>query len=529
MSGAPSEDDLGCLDVMGLVRRAARVWPRTEAVVDGDLRLNWVQVHERVERLSTRLRGLRAQYGPTIGLLAENSVTALEMYLAAPGAGFCLLPLNTRLSAAELVRYLDDAGCRVVIADPEYAATLRATAATVRVVSSELGWQRSLGDTEERADSGGTRVPAPLALDDPAYLYYTSGTSGRPKGVLLSQRNVLSGAFACAASVGLGSDARWLHASPMFHLADAWAIWALTWLGGCHIVERFAAERTLQTLEREAVTHTVLVPTALQRLALAAEEQDLRPTALRGLLYGGAPISQSCWDLARAHLQVPLVGTYGSTETAGTLTVLPASDQLAPKDQGAGRVGRETPSTQLFVVGADGREVADGVAGELMVRSPAVMLGYLNRQEETAAVLRNGCYLTGDLGVREADGAIRLVGRSKDMIISGGENVYPAEVENAVALHPAVDAVVVLGAPDSTWGEAVTAIVELRPGHYLDLDTLRVFARPHLAPYKLPRRMITVDNLPLTGTGKVDKQLLRNRIDGTAAADSGESSMKGRV
>jgi len=298
----------------------------------------------------------------------------------------------------------------------------------------------------------------------------------------------------------------------MFHLADAWAIWAVTWLGGCHVVERFSAERTLRTLRAEYISHTILVPTTLARLAAAAPGTGIRLENVQGLLYGGAPMSASAYQAAVEQFSAPLIGTYGATETAGTLTVLPWAEHIPPSDGGSGRVGREVPGVDITIVDPDGTPVEPGAVGELVVTSPSVMQGYRNRSGETAAVLGSGRYHTGDLGAREDDGVIRLVGRSKDMIISGGENVYPAEVEAALALHPDVFAIAVVGSADPQWGETIVAFVQTHPGRQVDLEALRAFGRHHLAPYKLPRNLVLVDALPTTGSGKIDKQALRARF-----------------
>jgi acyl-CoA synthetase (AMP-forming)/AMP-acid ligase II len=301
----------------------------------------------------------------------------------------------------------------------------------------------------------------------------------------------------------------------MFHLADAWAIWAVTWLGGCHVTERFRAERTLRTLRAERIDWSILVPTALERLSAAAAAEGLDVAGMRGMLYGGAALPERTWNAAANALRAPLIGTYGATETAGTITVLPWADQLPPGAGGIGRVGRETLVTTLTLLGDAGGPAGPGEVGEIAVSSPAVMLGYRNRPEETRAALAGGRYRTGDLGRREDDGVIRLVGRKKEMMISGGENVYPAEVENSLSLHPDVRAVAVFGVPDPEWGEAVVAVVEPEPGRSVDLGSLREFGRRGLAAYKLPRVLHLVDALPVTGSGKVDRSLLRSRY-GTA-------------
>ena len=519
-------------------------------MVDGELRLTWKEVAQRVSRLAGALTALGLQPGDTVGVLADNSVAVLELYFAAPAAGLVLLPLNTRLAGAELAECLEDARCRVVVAGSQYVDALReACPGTETIVAGQSLGPRVPGLRHyDDLLTASPLAPRGLRADDVGYLYYTSGTTGRPKGVMLSAGGVLAGALGCAATAGLGAGARWLHASPMFHLADAWAIWAVTWLGGCHVTERFRAERTLRTLRAERIDWSILVPTALERLSAAAAAERLDLAGMRGMLYGGAALPERTWNAAVHALQVPLIGTYGATETAGTITVLPWADQLPPSAGGIGRVGRETVVTTLTLLDDEGRPAAQQSAdqqsadqrsaadqrfadqrqvdqrqvGELAVRSPAVMLGYRNRPEETRAALSGGWYRTGDLGRREADGVIRLVGRRKEMVISGGENVYPAEVENVLSLHPDVRAVAVFGVPDPEWGEAVVAVIEPEPGRAVALASLREFGRRGLAAYKLPRALHIVDALPVTGSGKVDKPRLRSQYGNTTKHDEGE-------
>ena len=379
-----------------LVRRAATCFPRAEAVIDGEMRLTWKEVAERVSRLAGALSALGLRPGDTVGVIADNGLPVLELHFAAPAAGLVLLPLNTRLAGAELAECLEDARCRVVVAGPDYVDVLLQACPGTQVIAAGPGFPGLLRyDDLLRASP---LAPFGLHADDVAYLYYTSGTTGRPKGVMLSAGGVLAGALGCAATAGLGSGARWLHASPMFHLADAWAIWAVTWLGGCHVTERFRAERTLRTLRAERIDWSILVPTALERLSAAAAAESLDIAGMRGMLYGGAALPERTWNAAVEALRVPLIGTYGATETAGTITVLPWADQLPPGAGGIGRVGRETVVTTLSLVDDEGEPAKACEVGEIAVSSPAVMLGYRNRAEETRAALADGRYRTGDLG-----------------------------------------------------------------------------------------------------------------------------------
>jgi long-chain acyl-CoA synthetase len=507
-----------------LVQRAERLWGGREAVVDGERRLTYRALCAWATRLGSGLRGLGLAPGERVAFLGDNSLEFLVAYLGIPTAGLVLLPLNARLAAEEIRYILDDAGCAMLIVGRGYEerATRACAGANVRLIACG---PEPLGDVTydaliERGREGVPREAA--AADDLAYLYYTSGTTGRPKGVMLSHANVLAGALSGCAALDLTGGATWLHAGPMFHLADAFAIWAFTWLGGRHVAARFDPQAAVRAIVEEGVTHTLMVPTAVSLLLDAAEARGQRLERVRGLLYGGAAMPPGLYQRAREALACPLVGTYGTTETSGLCTVL-AADEHEDAESGVSRVesvGKDVPLLDLALLDDAGQPVAAGAIGEVVASGPAVMLGYWNAPEQTAEVLRDGALRTGDVARRDADGYLYLVDRKKDLIISGGENVYALEVERVLSQHPAVHEIAVVGRPDPRWGETVCAVVRAAPGQTVTLDALRRFGREHLAGYKLPRVLRLVDGLPRTGSGKVNKAALRQAMrDGGAAAE----------
>jgi long-chain acyl-CoA synthetase len=292
-------------------------------------------------------------------------------------------------------------------------------------------------------------------------------------------------------------------------------------LGGRQVMMRFAPEDTVDTMVAEGATHTLLVPTALDMLSEAAAARGNRLSGTQAIIYGGAPMPPQLLGKIQERIDAPLVHTYGITETSGVCTVLHA-DEHEDSETGKSRlesIGRETPLVEIDIVDDQGRQVQTGEVGEIRVSSPAVMSGYLGKPKETAEVLSGSSYLSGDMGRRDEEGFLWLTDRKKDMIISGGENVYALEVERVLGRHPAVEAVAVVGVPEERWGERVCAVVQLAPGENVALEELQKLAREHLAGYKIPREMLVLESLPRTGTGKIDKRRVREHARAVVPSD----------
>ncbi|HEU4699226.1 MAG TPA: AMP-binding protein [Gemmatimonadales bacterium] len=363
-----------------------------------------------------------------------------------------------------------------------------------------------------------SRPPAvPPASSAVAHLYYTSGTTGRPKGVMLTHENVAVHALATVAELGLSDADTWAHIAPMFHLADAWATFAITWVGGRHVMlPHFDAAAALGLFERERVTITNLVPTMLNLMVKHPRRDAFDYASLRLLLSGGAPIAP---EVVRAIVETfgcEYVQTYGMTETSPYLTLsllkahlraLPEAEQLRWR----AKTGRPFVAVELRVVDAGMCDVPadERTVGEIVVRGPTVTPGYWNRPDATAEAFRDGWLLTGDLAVLDAEGYVTIVDRRKDTIITGGENVYSTEVEHALYRHPAVLEAAAYGVPDAIWGEVVAAAVVPRPGVACTVEELAAFCAAELAGFKRPRRIDLVAELPKTGSGKILKRALR--------------------
>jgi acyl-CoA synthetase (AMP-forming)/AMP-acid ligase II len=515
------------LDLFSLLERACEHHPRREAVVDGALRLTYAQLDRRVRSLAAWLAANGVRRGDRVAVLDHNSAAFIEAYFSAAQLGAVLAPLNIRLSAKELAFIAEDCGARLLLAGPSTAATVADLAARVRADSRPFPALLWLGDPPSGAPPG-ARYSEALACEPRrehdatppealAHLYYTSGTTGRPKGVMLSHRNVWVHALATVAELGLSDADVWGHIAPLFHLADAWATFALTWVGGKHVVvPRFDEESVFAAIERERITITNLIPTMLTRLVRSpgAEQRDV--ASLRRILSGGAPIAPEVVREIMRVFRCEYVQTYGMTETSPYLTLCLLKEHLRalpPEQQFAFRAktGRAFAAVELQVVGDDGRPVArDGVAvGEIRARGPTVTSGYWNRPEETRAAFDGGWLKTGDLATIDSEGYLQIVDRRKDMIITGGEKVYSTEVEHVLYEHAAVLEAAVYGAPDELWGESVRAAVALRAGAHATEGELIEFCRARLTHYKCPRAIEFLAELPKTGTGKIQKTALR--------------------
>jgi long-chain acyl-CoA synthetase len=512
-----------------LIAMSGRTFADRPAVVAGDVRLSYAEFADRVARLATALEDMGCTRGSRVALLSQNSLPVLELHFAVATVGATIVPLNTRFTGSELAGCLENAGAELIMVTGELAGRLPEQGPTVFVIDA-IGPD---GLTQYEALVAGSEPRASVEQNPPevAAIFYTSGSTGRPKGVQLTHDSVLAGAMSCALAVGLDARSTWLHASPMFHLADAWAIWAATLLGACHVIERFEGSRTLQTLQREHVSHTILVPTSLEMLADAAVAAGGPGEAFSGLtsmLYGGAPLAEGTYR-RMIDLGVPMFGTYGSTETSGCMSVLrPEQHVRADGSLRIGVVGLAVPMSDIRIVDDEGHEVPRGEVGEITVASPNLMLGYNKAPDLTADAIRGGRYHTGDLGRVDEDGYVTLAGRKKEMLISGGENVYPNEVELALREHPSIRDVGVGGLPDARWGQRIAAVIVPVEGETVELEECQAFLAGQLAGYKIPKAAFTAGELPRNASGKIDRAALQSlllELDGGASASVASAAL----
>jgi long-chain acyl-CoA synthetase len=486
--------------MLGPLRRARLVASGATAVICGDVELTYDQTWERCRRLVGGLHRLGLGQGDRVAIVGPNCHRYLELYQAVPSSGMVIVPLNQRHTDAELRYALEDAGARVLFSD--------------RVVGGLPGCvehQVDLGEGYEDllASSGPADLADDLAEDTLAGLFYTGGTTGASKGVMLTHRNLVANAFHYQVFLPFRPETSWLIAAPLFHAAGSVAVLATVWHGGQHVVlPAFDPATALDLVERHGVTDTLVVPTML---ATMSEEQLARPrdvASLRTISHGGSPIATA--TVRRAHLAFPeaeLLHLYGATETAPIATTLRGEEHLLDRPQ-IRSCGQPAVGVDIAITALDGTPLPAGEVGEVIIRGPNVMVGYWNKPDQTKAALVDGWYHSGDLGYLDDAGYLYLVDRAKDMIVTGGENVYSTEVEDVLFRHPAVLEAAVFGVPDARWGEAVHAVVV--PRAEVTTDELMLHCRGSIAAYKVPKHIeLRAEPLPKSGAGKVLKRELR--------------------
>ena len=479
--------------------RALRFYPgRTALARDGRL-LTFRELHARAEGIAGTLTGQGFGVGDRLALLLPNGPDYIELIYACSMLGVIAVPLNTRLSTKEIDGVLEDARPRGIVRHSSLA-----------VPGVQLSWQHVI-DKESLPIS--SRLILKTFYDPEAVLglIYTSGTTGQPKGVMVTHGNVLADIHNFNYWMRYTEGGVYLHAAPIFHIADFPSMFAAPAFGATQItIPKFGAQTFCETVAREHVTHTVLVPTMINLLTQSPDAKKYDLSSLQVLAYGGSPMAPELVHRTRELLpNVKLIQVYGLSET-GFLTGLQNQEHTEDKLISC---GRPCPGVDLQVIDTSGKQVEPGQAGELVVRGANVMRGYWNNPEETAQAFRDRFFRTGDIGHQDTAGYFYILDRLKDMIVTGGENVYSGEVEAVIYGHPAVREVAVFGVPDPQWGELVMACVVLKPGAILTSDDLIAFCRQSLASYKLPRRVkFSETDLPKSSSGKVLKKTLRERF-----------------
>lgn len=500
------------------LERAVQHHPGMTATICGSRSQTFAELYARVTRLAGCLASRNLAKGARIAVLALNSDHYLEVYLATAWAGCVIVPANFRWSPAEIAYSLNDAGCAALMVDQHHAALVP----TLQEQCPGLQHVILMGGAEESGDLPGLdaliEASAPLPNtgaggDDLLGIFYTGGTTGRPKGVMLSHANLCSSGLSMLAEGVFNEGSVGLHVAPMFHLADMLLTTCLVLRGCTHVMlPAFSPEAVLDHVARFRVTDTLVVPAMLQAIVDHPAIRSFDTSSLSNILYGASPASETLLRRTMAAFPgVRLTQGYGMTESAAFICALPWHQHVVDHD-GPNRLraaGRSTFDAHLRIVDSDDREVPRGEIGEIIVKGPNVMQGYYNMPEATAEALRGGWLHTGDMAWMDEEGYVFIVDRAKDMIISGGENIYSAEVENAVASHPAVATNAVIGIPHEQMGEAVHVALVLRPGCELTLEALQAHCRTLIAGYKVPRSMEIRPGLPLSGAGKILKTDLR--------------------
>lgn len=482
------------------LKRALQIGADRTAVISEGNRTSYRDLWTRCRKLAGMVAGKGAVPGDRIAILADNSPQYLEMYVGLPAAGFVIVPLNTRHAEPELRYALEDADAKLLITDRDPGALSDLVDAVI-IVPDE--YEALLGDAADMELGVG------VTEDTLAGLFYTGGTTGASKGVMLSHRNLISNTIHNMTIAQPSEEHVWLVMAPMFHAAGTNSVLTGIWSASCQIpLGVFDPATALDLIECHGVTHTLGVPAMIAALTELQLREPRDTTTLRLVLHGGSPIATEV--IRRAYNAFPsaeFAHVYGATETSPLVTGM-RNEQLCLDEPRGRSCGQTLIGVQLKIVDTKGNELPTGEVGEVATSGPNVMQGYWKKPEQTAEVLRDGWYYTGDLGRLDADGYLYLVDRAKDMIVTGGENVYCSEVEEVLYKHPAVLEAAVIGVPDAKWGEAVHAVVV--PREPVSAEELIEFCRQQIAGYKLPKGItFSETELPKSGPGKILKRELR--------------------
>jgi len=482
------------------IQRAAQLFGENEAVVCGATRRTYRELADRVERVGGILASM-TDPGDRIALWSLNSDLFLELFMGIPNAGRVVVPHNTRWAEPELVYATEDAGARVLFCDRDPGAMADIVDRVIRLDTGE--YEALLAEANPWT--------VEVQPDTLAGLFYTGGTTGQSKGVMLTHQNLMANATHVQLSQPILEDDRYLTIAPMFHAAGIYCALTLAWVGATNVIQAaFSPEGALDLIADEKCTSLIAVPTML---AAMVETQSVEPrdtSSLRWISHGASPVALEVLRRTDQLFGCELIHLYGATELSPLATIFRHEERFLD-DARAKSCGQAPPGVQLRIVNPGGEALPLGETGEVAVKGPNVMVGYWNKPEQTAdALLDGGWYRSGDVGYLDEDGYLFLVDRAKDMIVTGGENVYCTEVEDALYDHASVLEATVFGVPDAQWGEAVHAVVVLRDGHESDTAELIAHCKARIAGYKVPKSIsFQTDPLPKSGPGKVLKRVLR--------------------
>jgi acyl-CoA synthetase (AMP-forming)/AMP-acid ligase II len=499
------------LNIAGLLAAGARRAPSRTAWEFGERSATYAQLTDRVAALGAALRRIGLKPGDRVVLLLPNSPELVEALLAAMWGGFVAVPLNWHLHPQEVAWILRHCAARAIVVAAETEAAVTGIDTELHVLHTQRGYEDVFAEA---------RIPlADVEPDDPAWLFYTSGTTGRPKGATLTHRNLLAMTLNYYADIDrIAPDSVFVHAAPLTHGSGLYLLPALG-RAATNVISTarsFDPDDYLTLLARHRATHAAfMAPTMLKRLLVAGDPASHDLSALRSIVIGGAPLYRTDLRAAVAAFGPIITQIYGQGESPMTITAMPPPrlDDFDGDGERLGSCGRAFVGVQVRVVdGSDGAghaELPPGADGEVCVRGDVVMRGYWDDPDATAKALRGGWLHTGDIGHLDADGFLHLTDRAKDVIITGGSNVYPREVEEVLLTHPGVREVAVVGRPDPDWGESVCAFVVAEAGAEVDAMALVAHCRGQLASFKKPKDVVFIDALPKSAAGKILKRELR--------------------
>lgn len=518
----PPEHTAAVTGITSLLTHAADAWPQSPAVSFAGATYSWSDTARRCRNLAAAFQQLEVQPGERIAYLGFNSHANFELFFAPAFIGAILVPINFRLSLGEMMECVEDAEPTLLIVDDDYLDHARALAracpglrtlihAGDQVTPEDMLAYSSLAATDGVPDA------EPSAGDDTVVLFYTGGTTGRAKGVMLSHANLLANARGTVPLYGMAPREVYLLASPMFHAAAGSRIYTAALMGSHTVIlSRFDTDKVITAIEKYRINCVQLVPTMIQMILdhPRLDEHDL--SSLRMISYGAAPMPVALLQRTVARFpEIRFFQSYGMTECSPVISVLNAADHKLTGDYltRLGSVGRPVPYVEIQVMDEQGHRLPHGETGEIVVKGANVMRGYWRAPELTAQALKDGWYHSGDGGYFNEDGYLVLAGRIKDMIVSGGENVYPIEIENLLSRHPAVRECAIIGVPHEKWGEAVHAVVRPHDGHSVTETALIDYCRQHIAHYKCPVGVtFREEPMPLSGLNKILKSELKKKF-----------------
>lgn len=496
--------------------KRAMLQPDSTIIISDDGRAyTYEEFNRRVNRVANALPGIGVTRGERIAVLFPNNPEFLEVLFATAKTGAIMVPLNYRLSPSELAYILDDCGAKALAYTPEFSEQVQVLKNVVegveKYVSVGAGEVEGSIDYEEWISGSLESEPtteAEVTMDDSHFLMYTAGTTGTPKGAIITHNNTHWNAINALLAYMLSKKETNLVAAPLYHIAGLSAGATPTIFSGGRVIlcRFFDPDKVLEMIENHRVTTMFGIPSMFRMMSISERFDKTDFSSVRFLIAGGAPCPV---PLIEKYLSkgVTFDQGYGLTETAPGVTALPEEDALRKR----GSAGKPLFYVDVEIVDDDQMVVPPGEVGEIQIKGPNVFKGYWNMPEETEEALKFGWLHTGDIGYFDSEGYLYVTDRKKDMIISGGENIYPAEVENVIRTHPKIADVGVVGMPDEKWGEVPLAVLIRKTGEDLDEDELTEYCQERLAHYKTPRKFIFVDDLPRTSTGKIIKKDLRSK------------------
>ena len=512
------------MNIGQVLSRRAIVSPALEAIVEPSVagrRRSYRDLNARCNRVAHALKASGVRHGDRVALLLMNGAEFIESFFAVAKVGAVNVPLNWRLVADELEFILKDSGATVLIYSENFAPVVaelqrRGTKTDLRTFVQVGGTPPAFAiDYQDWMGSHPTQEPELEGFDDDLlFIMYTSGTTGLPKGVMHSHRTVTWSAINVTSSADFHYKDRFLTALPLFHVGALMPSLSCVYVGTTQVIlKAFDPKLAWDLITQEKITTTLLVPAMLQFMQATFDKAAHDASLLRWVLTGAAPVPVVLIE-AYANMGVEVLQVYGLTESCGPGCLLMGEDGLTR----AGSTGRGYFYTDVRVVGADGKDCAPDEAGEILLRGPHNMVGYWNRPDATAQALRDGWLHTGDVGTMDAEGFVTIRDRMKDMLISGGENIYPAEVENMLLGHPALADAAVIGLPSPKWGEVPLAVVVPKKGASLTDAELLAWCKGRLAGFKLPKAAVIVAEIPRNPSGKILKRILRDQFADTVHA-----------